>query len=270
MPYLPAIVLTLLAHVLYLFIKTNIMPEGPSLVMYREELLPFKGKKVVDVSGNVKTIQPDILLNKKITDIRTWGKHLLLCFTPALTVRIHFLMFGSYTVNSKKDREPRLHLGFAKDREINFYTCSVKLIDHPVDEVYDWKADVMNDNWDAAAAYKKIRSGDAGRLACDVLLDQEIFAGVGNIIKNEVLYRTGIHPESKIGSIPAAKLKSMIKDARDYSFEFLDYRRAGTLRKHWLVHNKKVCPKHGTALHKDHLGKTKRRSFWCEECQRLY
>ncbi|MER3465444.1 MAG: endonuclease, partial [Chitinophagaceae bacterium] len=36
----------------------------------------------------------------------------------------------------------------------------------------------------------------------DALLDQEIFSGVGNIIKNEVLYRIEVHPLSTIGALP--------------------------------------------------------------------
>ena len=39
-------------------------------------------------------------------------------------------------------------------------------------------------------------------LVCDALLDQDLFAGVGNIIKNEVLFRTRVHPESTIGDLP--------------------------------------------------------------------
>lgn len=246
------------------------MPEGPSLVMYREEIMPFKGKKVLAASGDVKTLVPGQLKGKQLQDIKTWGKHLLLVFSDNYAIRIHFLMFGSYTINSPKDRPARLHLGFTGKEELNFYTCSIQPIEQPLDEVYDWSADVMNKTWDAGQALKKIKALPAGRLICDVLLDQEIFAGVGNIIKNEVLYRTGIHPESQTGNIPLPKLRALIRDAVVYSFEFLKYRRAGTLKKHWLVHNKKTCPKHGTALHKDHLGKTKRRSFWCDACQQLY
>lgn len=246
------------------------MPEGPSLVMYREALLPFKGKKVMAASGDVKTIDPVTLVHKTLRDIRTWGKHLLLIFNEDLALRIHFLMFGSYTIDERKDRGARLHLEFARGREVNFYTCAIRRLEKTPDDMYDWAADVMNDDWNAAKALKKVKAQPPDRLICDVLLDQDIFAGVGNIIKNEVLYRTAIHPKSKTGHIPVARLKSMIKDARDYSFEFLHYRREGTLRKHWQVHNKKVCPRHGTPLNKDHLGVNKRRAFWCEECQTLY
>src|SRR3569833_1987444 len=96
------------------------MPEGPSLIIAREEMLPFIGKKVLAVTGNTKT-DKERLLNKKLLDIKTWGKHLLLCFS-GFTIRIHFLMFGKYLVNAKRDAAPRILLGFA-DGEINFYTC---------------------------------------------------------------------------------------------------------------------------------------------------
>jgi endonuclease-8 len=68
-------------------------------------------------------------------------------------------------------------------------------------------------------------------MICDVLLEQDIFAGVGNIIKNEVLYRVRVHPESLVGNIPPAKITSIIKEARQYSFDFLEWKRLYVLRK---------------------------------------
>src|SRR3569833_1443708 len=118
------------------------MPEGPSLIIAREEMLPFIGKKVIAVSGNTKT-DKERILNKKLLDIKTWGKHLLLCF-DGFTIRIHFLMFGKYLVNAKRESDPRLSMQF-KSGEINLYTCSVKFIEEALDEIYDWTSDVLND-----------------------------------------------------------------------------------------------------------------------------
>lgn len=39
-------------------------------------------------------------------------------------------------------------------------------------------------------------------VACDALLNQDLFAGSGNIIKNEVLFRIGVHPWSTLGALP--------------------------------------------------------------------
>jgi endonuclease VIII len=135
--------------------------------------------------------------------------------------------------------------------------------------VYDWTADVMNDKWSAAKAKKKLKAMPS-TLVCDALLDQNIFAGVGNIIKNEVLYRIKVHPKTKVGKLPAAKLSALIKEARNYSFDFLEWKKAYVLRKHWLAHTKKTCQRCDLPIKKEYMGKTNRRTFFCDNCQVLY
>ena len=243
------------------------MPEGPSLVILKEEVQAFKGKKVLTVSGNSKeNIQQ--LAGQTIIDFKTWGKHFLICFKK-VTLKIHFLMFGKYLINEKRaEGTPRLSLQFAKG-EINFYTCSVKFIEGALDEVYDWSADVMNDAWDEKKAKTKLKAKPE-MLVCDALLDQNIFSGVGNIIKNEVLYRIKVHPATEVGKLPAKKLAEMIKEARNYSFDFLQWKKEYVLRKHWLAHTKKTCSRDGSPIIKQYLGKTNRRTFFCETCQVKY
>src|SRR5262249_30220971 len=152
-------------------------------------------------------------------------------------VRIHFMLFGSYRINEEKNSEPRLSLQF-KSGELNFYACSVLFIEEDLNSVYDWTADVLNEHWDPANASKKLKAFP-DRLVCDVLLDQYIFAEVGNIIKNEVLFRIKVHPESKTGKLPPKQLKAMLAESVNYSFDFLRWKKAFELKKHWLVHTKK-------------------------------
>lgn len=108
------------------------------------------------------------------------------------------------------------------------------------------------------------------RLICDALLDQQIFAGVGNIIRNEVMHRVGVHPESTIGAIPSRKLGQIIRQARDYSFEFLEWKKANVLRKHWRVHKQHTCKDCGGSVGKTYPGVSARRCFFCENCQALF
>jgi endonuclease-8 len=243
------------------------MPEGPSIVILREEAQQFKGKKIVRVEGNSTKIDLKGLEKKTITDFKSWGKHFLICFKH-VTIRIHLLMFGSYRINEHKDATPRLGFQF-KDGELNFYTCSVKEITENLDEVYDWTADVMNPAWDAKKAKAKLmKKGEM--MVCDAILDQQIFSGAGNIIKNEVLYRIKVHPESKISALPAKKINELIKETVHYSFEFLKWKKEFTLRQHWLAHTKTVCHRCNLPIQKKHTGKTNRRSFFCINCQKLY
>jgi endonuclease-8 len=127
----------------------------------------------------------------------------------------------------------------------------------------------MSDAWNPKKARKKLRA-NPDMLACDALLDQDIFSGVGNIIKNEVLFRIRLHPLSTMGALPPAKLRALVEQARAYSFDFLAWKKEFTLKKHWLAHNQKVCPRCHIPFHKANLGRSNRRSFWCERCQKRY
>jgi len=243
------------------------MPEGPSIILVKEATAKFAGKKIIAVEGNSK-IDLSRLLNQKVIEFKSWGKHFLICLED-LTVRIHLLMFGSYTVDEKKpERAIRLHLKF-KNGEINFYTCSVKYLEGDINQHYDWSADVMNDDWNKRKAKAKLKK-IPDTLICDALLDQDIFAGVGNIIKNEILYRVRVHPESLVGKIPNARISKLIDEARIYSFQFLEWKRAYELKKHWLAHTKKGCLRCDLPIIKKQTGVKKRRSFICTNCQKLY
>lgn len=242
------------------------MPEGPSIVILKELAAPFTGKTVEEVSGNTK-VDKERALHQKVVAFKSWGKHFLICFKD-FTIRIHFMLFGSYRINEEKDAPARLSLKF-KNGILNFYACSVKIIDENPDDVYDWSEDVMSDRWDAAKARKKLRSMPT-MLACDALLDQHIFSGSGNIIKNEVLFRVRVHPLSEIGALPPRKLNELVKEVRQYSFDFLEWKKAYVLKKHWLAHTKRTCPRCHIPLHKEYLGKTNRRTFYCSNCQILY
>jgi endonuclease VIII len=243
------------------------MPEGPSIVILKEAVAPFKKKKIIAATGNTKSIDLEWLNGKTVTDFKSWGKHFLICF-KGKTIRIHFLLFGSYLINEEKAAPPRLSLQFSNG-ELNFYSCSVKELEASPDETYEWSADVMNPSWDSKKARQKLKE-KGSEMLCDVLLDQHIFAGVGNIIKNEVLYRIKVHPENKVSALPPRKLTQMIAEAVNYSFDFLKWKKEFTLRKHWLAHTKNTCTRCNLPIYKKYAGKTKRRTFFCTNCQVLY
>lgn len=243
------------------------MPEGPSIVLLKEQVLSFAGKKILKVSGNSK-IDQNRLVNQKIISFKSWGKHFLICF-KGFSLRIHFLMFGSYRINERKiDKPIRLNLSL-RNGEINFYSCSIKYLEGDINNHYDWTSDVMNDDWNPRKARAKLKTKSEMQV-CDALLEQEIFAGVGNIIKNEVLYRIKVHPESIIGKLPPLKIKKLLAESRIYSFQFLEWKRNYELKKHWLAHTKKLCLRCDHPIIKKQTGVKKRRSFICTNCQKLF
>lgn len=242
------------------------MPEGPSITILCDEASIFVDQVVLKASGNAK-IAMDRLERQRVTDLLSFGKQTLILF-DGFYVRVHLLMFGSYLINEQRSIVPRLGLVFPNG-SLNFYNGSVKLLEGDPHALYDWRVDIMAEEWDEKLVRKKFRAlGE--QYVCDALLDQDVFAGVGNIIKNEVLYLCRVHPLSRVGSLSARKANQIVAQARSYSFQFLEWKKAHVLRKHWLVHNRSECPLHHIPLSRGYLGERERRSFYCERCQRRY
>jgi endonuclease-8 len=249
--------------------------EGPSIYLAAEQLAPFTHEKIKNVSGNSK-IGIDRLKGEELLSIFSFGKVLIFQFKN-FALRTHFLLFGSFeaTVNKikvtgdypKKAREPRLALNF-RNGDIEMYSCSVKYIEHPnASELFDFTTDIMSDQWDAKQALKKIKNEKESEIA-DVLLDQSIFSGVGNIIKNEVLLLAKLSPLKKIEEIPEAKLKKLISITRKFVFQFYEWRKEFVLRKHYQIYRQSVCKQCGHKVIRQKTGVRKRISFICPNCEK--
>lgn len=242
------------------------MPEGPSIVIVKEKLQLFKGKKVLSVGGYA-AIGRKKISGKKLTDIKTWGKHLLLLFGKT-TLRVHFMLFGSYAIDPEGNRRSKMTLRFSNGM-LEFYLTGLEIIDTPLTEYYDWSTDILHNSWDAKAAAKKIKAKE-NTLICDCLMDQAIVSGSGNIIKNEVLFRAKVHPMARAGKLPAAVVTRIVNGVRSYAKTFLKEKKAGTLEDHWKAYEQSECPRCAIPLMKKTLGKTKRRCFYCNNCQLRY
>lgn len=247
------------------YIPAN-MPEGPSISYIEEKIASFAGKKVTDAGGY--TPMPTAWLkNKKLLAIKGWGKHLLLCFKEG-TVRIHLGLFGSLLVNERKKVNETFYLRFGKN-ELNFYVVRAKLISEPLDEVYDWRTDIMSPEWKAAEVKKKLGMYPDAFIG-DVLLNQEVFTGVGNIIRNESLFFSKVHPLSIVKNIPEKVIAELIRETRRYGKYFLREKKKGTFGDDWKVHQQEFCPRDENEITVKLAGKTKRKAYYCEKCQVKY
>lgn len=244
--------------------------EGPSLLIASENLVYFRGKKIKVVTGNSKA-GIERFRGKTVKDIFSWGKHLVFQF-DRVAIRIHFLMYGSFTaeIGGKSvtgdyripKREARLALEFSNGN-IKMYNCSVKLFEtNDLKSTYDFSTSIMSDTWSSEAAHTKSKQYPDEEVA-DVLLDQDIFAGVGNIIKNESLFLAKINPQEKVNNISDEKLKDLIEITHKFSWQFYEWRKKFELKKHYQIYRKSVCPVCGGKVTRQITGKRARRSFWC-------
>ncbi len=243
------------------------MPEGPTIVLMKEDLQKFVGEKVIEVSGS-EIPENSKIKGEALRDIKIFGKQTYLIF-DTIIFKIHLMMFGSYSLYKRKDIDT-LKLGLTfKDKGMYFYTCVVKVIDESYLKKIDWETDIMSDQWNPEKTEKTLKATPK-MMICDALMNQDIFSGVGNIIKNEALFRVGIHPENLIGNLPPKKLKEIIAEARNYGFDFKKWKKANVLNKHFQIYYQKNCPICGEEIIKKDTGKSKRTSFFCKNDQKLY
>jgi len=247
--------------------------EGPSIYLAAEQLGPFVGRRITCVHGNSR-IGIERLYRQRVDDIFAWGKHLVFQF-PKFALRIHFLLWGTFaaTVKGKsvtgdyrRTGPPRLVLTFPNG-EITIWSASLRYVESSsAKDNYEFSADVMSDDWNRRTAMRKARRHPQAEIA-DVLLDQSIFAGVGNIIKNEVLFRTRTSPFTRVQDISSRRLRAIADDARVFSFRFLELRRTFSLRRNLEVYGRSVCPRCGGKIRRKVHGTRGRRSFFCVVCQ---
>ena len=106
-----------------------------------------------------------------------------------------------------------------------------------------------------------------------------MFAGVGNIIKNEVLFRIRVHPASEVGALPPRLLGRMIREGATTASSSSNgisgtccastgwYTTSRSARSAECGVRSAEC---GGMLTRQHMGARNRRTFYCERCQPLY
>ncbi len=249
--------------------------EGPSLYLAAEQLHPFTGQYIKGVEGNTK-IGKERLIGKKVLSIFSYGKYLFFQF-DTFAMRVHFLLFGSFEAivkkkkvtgdYPKKTRVPRLALQLKIGR-IDMYSCSIRYIeDSNAKDLCDYSTDIMSEYWDGKKALAKIKKDMESEIA-DVLLDQNIFTGVGNIIKNEVLLLAKVAPTRRIDELSLPKLKKIISLAHSYVFQFYEWRKNFELKKHYQIYRQSNCHICGSKVIKKWTGLRNRVSYICPHCER--
>ncbi len=242
------------------------MPEGPTIKFLSQKLQKFVGKKVTEASGYGEMDKSKIE-NIKLENIETFGKNLIFVFKDFF-VTTHLGLFGSMLINESKKVNASFALHFNGD-EINFYVTRSKLYEGKPQDFFNFKTDILKPEFDQKFVLQTLQKDFAKKMIGDVLMDQSIFTGVGNIIRVEVLYRSKIHPNSIVEKILTKKLKELIEISALYGEEFLNQMATKTVKSGALVYGKKVCPIHDIDLEIELMGKVKRKTYWCKKCQKL-
>jgi len=269
------------------------MVEGPGCKLKGEKMKgKILGQTVKSISGNAIENRPkrDLekptpfhnLIKRKIIDVKTLGKELFIFFCSGECLRVHFLMAGFVRYNGasedpdegakkKTPEKPRLQLNLDKD-VVSMYQCSTE-VRNSEETDKRWnnmiELDICWKQFNHERATKEIldpRNNE--RLICDVILDQTILPGVGNIIKNEALFDAGINPLTKVKELTHAHASRLVKMNRDFSMIFYDCRKNGKpLSKFYKMYRFSKCKQCEGKVTKCKPGEYERGTYFCAVCQ---
>ncbi|XP_009488895.1 endonuclease 8-like 2 isoform X1 [Pelecanus crispus] len=193
---------------------------------------------------------------------------------PGNWLRFHFGLFGSIRANEFsrankankrgdwKDPIPRLVLHFESGGFLVFYNCRMHWCSSPR---ADPASDILSVEFHRGRALDALQAPDP---ICYTLLDQRYFSGLGNIIKNEILYLAKIHPLTQGSALALSDLERLLDCAIQFSSAWLHSKLRGK-RLHPQIYQKDQCPL-GHAVVKGTLGPSggfKRLTWWCPQCQ---
>lgn len=112
----------------------------------------------------------------------------------------------------------------------------------------------------------------------ELLLDQSIMCGIGNIYADEILFASKINPKSYADRLTKPKLKEIIDNTKKVFEHSLKYKgtypnidgKRGTFEEHLMVHKRqgKKCYNCGSIIIKEKVGG--RGTYYCPKCQKKY
>ena len=246
------------------------MPEGDALHRIAERLQVLVGERVEASSPHPRGLATNVarvIDGRVLESVEAVGKHLLLRFDGRVTLRSHLRMNGRWRIEPRRER-PVAGLPWLVLRterwEATQWNGPVLAIDAERARRH-LGPDLLADDTTVGELATRVRAADPSRLVGDVLLDQRVVAGIGNMWLAELLWHTAVSPWLPVGRLTDDELVDALSWARAAMRRSVAgeraarvvYRRAG-----------RPCPRCGAPIRARGLGEMNRTAYWCEGCQR--
>lgn len=253
------------------------MPEGDTIFRAARTLhRALAGKRVArfeTVLAPLARVDDETpLAGRKIESVSAIGKHLIIAFDGGLNLRTHMRMNGSWHIYRSGERwqRPRSDMRIvidAGDYEAVAFNVPVAEFVRDLgrhDELRKLGPDVLSPDFDAAAALERMRERDGDAIA-DVLLNQRVMAGIGNIWKSETLFLSRINPFIPVRELTDDDLEHVIVIAR----KLLTASANAESRASFFVYGRggQACRRCRSAIQYKKQGDDARGTYWCPKCQ---
>jgi endonuclease-8 len=231
------------------------------------------------------------VVGRTIESVSARGKHLLMAFSGDLVLRTHLRMNGSWHIYPSGARWQR------PAREMRVLVCTAQAcgvgFNIPVAELLSGRAldrhrqlqalgpDLLAEPFNRVDAIRRMRNRADDPIA-DVLLNQRVIAGIGNVFKSEILFLTGIHPFApvalltdddfdRIVDVSRGQLAANVMTRSQTLSNATGRRTTRSLdprEKLWVYgRGGKPCRRCGAAIQSGKSGLDARVTYWCAACQ---
>lgn len=246
------------------------MPEGDTIWRTAAALRPRL------VGSRVRRSSHTGLEDRDVVGVDAVGKHLLIRFEGGWTLHTHMGMTGSWHVYrpGQRWREPswkaRAVLECDEWVAVCFSAPRVQLTRDPGRPVAHLGPDILVEPFDAGRVAALARGAES-RAIGEVLQDQRVCAGIGNVYRCEALWEHRLSPWQDVGDIDEPTLRALYEWTRASMVSNL----RGPIARRFAggrpaaVHRRgaKPCPRCGTRIAVERQGALARWTYYCPACQ---
>lgn len=248
------------------------MPEGD--VLFRTAATIRKWLAGREVTAATTTALP--MVGRTIESVEANGKHLLMRFDTGHVLHTHLRMTGSWHVYRvgepwrRPQRQAKVAVTCGDRVAVCFNAPIVELLapggerSHP--SLSALGPDVLDQPLDVEGIRRRARRRAPGTALGELLLDQRVVAGIGNIWRCESLFLEGLNPWVPLSALTDGRLDALMGTAHRVMRQSLGpfngrrqpwvYRRAG-----------RPCRRCGAAVRSRAQGEQARTAYWCPTCQ---
>jgi endonuclease-8 len=243
------------------------VPEGDTIARTAARLRECLVDREITAARSTAPVPIATLVGDRVAAVDTNGKHLMIRFVSGRVLHTHMRMTGSWRVSTAGQRwsQARVVLEAGDRAAVCLNAPVVELLRPGATVVHPALAalgpDVLAQPLDVASVLARATRLPPATEVGDVLLDQRVVAGIGNIWRNEALFVTGTHPrrpvsEVDLGAIVTAAA-TMMRDSV-----------AGRARPRWVYRRTgQACPRCGSPIASARVGMQGRAVWWCPRCQ---
>jgi endonuclease-8 len=274
------------------------VPEGDTIYRAARALGQALEGKVVTlfetVLASLATVDDDTpLAGRMVEKVESRGKWLLIHFSGDLILVTHMLMSGSWHIYRSGERwqrprrEMRVVIAAAELEAVafnvpiaKFYTARTLARNSAIPKL---GPDLLGAEFAADDARARLLAHGDEEIA-NVLLNQRVMAGLGNVYKSEVLFACGMHPFRRVSTLTPAEvdcilegarrfLQANVKDGSDggmvtYTGLRRTTRAADPGARLWVYRRQgKECRRCGATILMQRQGPGARSTYWCPVCQ---